>query len=322
MRIVFHGENAATFVEGFAGLLDGQHEIIPVGDDLTESSEVENFRTADIIIGTHLDAGDPRPENARAYLIAAAGYDAVDFTCLASGAKACNCHGHERPIAEYVIAGMLAHRVPLVDADACLRKGDWAYRAGPIGNLHDELTGGTVALIGYGHISQEIARMAKTFDMRVYVANRSKVATGSLVDAYWPIDDLAGVLGEADFVVSALPLMDATAGLIGAQEFGQMKSSAVLFNVGRGGVVEEKALYEALRDKTIAGAVIDTWYIYPSAENDTPHPSEYPIHELDNVIMTPHMSGWTFGTIRRRREEMAANVNRLGAGEDLKSVVF
>jgi len=101
-----------------------------------------------------------------------------------------------------------------------------------------------------------------------------------------------------------------------------MKSGAIVFNVGRGGVVEEKALYEALRDKTIAGAVIDTWYVYPSPENDAPYPSEYPIHELDNVIMTPHMSGWTHGTIRRRREEMAANVNRLVAGEPLKSEVF
>ena len=323
MRIVFHGENAATFTEGFRDLLDGgDFEIIRVGDDLTDAGEIESFRNADIIVGTHLDANDPKPEKARVYLIAAAGYDPVDFACLAPGATACNCHGHERPIAEYVISGMLAHRVPLVDADRRLREGDWAYRAGPIGNLHDELTGGTVALVGYGHISQEIARMAKTFDMTVHVANRSPVAPSEFVDAYWPMDDLAGVLREADFVVSALPLMDATAGLIGANEFSQMKSSAVLFNVGRGGVVEEKALFEALRDKTIAGAVIDTWYVYPSVENDAPHPSDYPIHELDNVIMTPHMSGWTHGTIRRRREEMAANVNRLVTGESLKSVVF
>ncbi|MBT3361773.1 MAG: phosphoglycerate dehydrogenase, partial [Rhodospirillales bacterium] len=247
MRIVFHGENAATFVEGFSDLLDGDHQIMSVGDALTDAGEIECFRTADIIVGTHLGADDPRPEKAQAYLIAAAGYDAVDFARLVPGAKACNCHGHERPIAEYVVAGMLAHRVPLAEADKRLRDGDWAYRAGPIDNLHDELTDGTVALIGYGHISQEIARMAKTFDMKVLVANRSPVATGDLVDAYWPIDDLAGVLGEADFVVSALPLMDATAGLIGADEFRQMKSSAVLFNVGRGGVVEERALYEALR---------------------------------------------------------------------------
>ena len=321
MRIVFHGENAATFVQGFRVLLDGEHEIQQVPDDLTDAEEIGRFQNADIVVGTHLSADDPAPEKARLYLIAAAGYDAVDFACLAPGAKACNCHGHERPIAEYVIAGMLSHRVPLIDADRRLRKGDWAYRAGPIDNLHDELTGGTVALIGYGHISQEIARMAKTFDMKVYVANRSPVETGGLVDAYWPIDDLAGVLGKADFVVSALPLSDSTAGLIDAGAFAQMKSNAVLFNVGRGGVVEEKALFEALRDKTIAGAVIDTWYIYPSAENGSPHPSGYPIHELDNVIITPHMSGWTHGTIRRRREEMAANVNRFAAGEALKSVV-
>ncbi|MBL6929502.1 MAG: phosphoglycerate dehydrogenase [Rhodospirillales bacterium] len=322
MRIVFHGENAATFVEGFSDLLEGDHEFVSVGDALTDAGEIECFRTADIIVGTHLSADDPKPENARLYLIAAAGIDAIDFTCLAPDAKACNCHGHERPIAEYVVAGMLAHRVPLMDADKRLRKGDWAYRAGPIGNLHDELTGGTVALVGYGHISQEIARMAKTFDMVVHVVNRSPVATGELVDAYWPMDGLGEALREADFVVSALPLMDATAGLIGNDEFNQMKSSAVLFNVGRGGVIEERALYEALRDKTIAGAVIDTWYVYPSPESDTPHPSDFPIHELNNVIMTPHMSGWTHGTIRRRREEMAANVNRLAAGEALKSVVF
>jgi phosphoglycerate dehydrogenase-like enzyme len=81
------------------------------------------------------------------------------------------------------------------------------------------------------------------------------------------------------------------------------------------------ALYEALEQKQIGGAVIDTWYVYPKDANDAPYPGNYPFHRLDNIIITPHMSGWTWGTIRRRQRVMAENIHRLEKGEPLLNIV-
>lgn len=322
MRIVFHGENAATYMDEFEAFLDGEHQITRIADDITRKDDIGTFENADIIIGTTLNSEHPKPHKLGLYLVAAAGTDTVDFECLPTGVSACNCHGHERSIAEYVLTGLLLSRVPMIDADRKLRAGDWFYRAGPPENLHRDLTGSTIGLIGFGHISREIAELVKALGLKVHVANRSPVETSDIADAYWPFERLAAFMSSADFIVCALPLLSETEGLVDAAAIAAMKPEAVIFNVGRGGVIEERALYEALRDKHIAGAVIDTWYVYPTDENPTPHPSVYPFHDLDNVIMTPHMSGWTDGTIRRRQMEMADNINRFVSGEPLKSVMF
>jgi phosphoglycerate dehydrogenase-like enzyme len=100
-------------------------------------------------------------------------------------------------------------------------------------------------------------------------------------------------------------------------ELAAMRSAAIIINVGRGAVIDEAALYGALKAKRIGGAVIDTWYVYPNAENEHLLPARLPFHELDNVTMTPHMSGWTHGTIRRRRETIADNINRCASGRNL-----
>jgi D-isomer specific 2-hydroxyacid dehydrogenase, NAD binding domain len=91
--------------------------------------------------------------------------------------------------------------------------------------------------------------------------------------------------------------------------------------VQRGRTIDEKALYEALLSKRIAGAVIDTWYRYPESGRTDGYPSTLPFHELPNVVMTPHMSGWTLGTIRRRQKAIAENIKRLVRGEPCANVV-
>ena len=85
---------------------------------------------------------------------------------------------------------------------------------------------------------------------------------------------------------------------------------------------EEQALYEALQTQQIGGAVIDTWYVYPKDEDDTPCPGNLPFHKLNNVVITPHMSGWTWGTIRRRQQVMSENIHRLDEGNVLLNIVL
>jgi phosphoglycerate dehydrogenase-like enzyme len=112
-----------------------------------------------------------------------------------------------------------------------------------------------------------------------------------------------------------------TAGIVNAASFAAMRASAVILNVGRGPTIDEQALYEALRDRRIAGAVIDTWYAYPSPGNPSVLPSKLPFHELPNIVMTPHMSGWTTGTINRRRVTIADNIARRRDGRPCVNVV-
>jgi phosphoglycerate dehydrogenase-like enzyme len=87
-------------------------------------------------------------------------------------------------------------------------------------------------------------------------------------------------------------------------------------------VIDEAALYAALKARRIGRAVIDTWFIYPNAEHTNPLPAHLPFQELDNVVMTPHMSGWTYGTIRRRQGTIADNINRLASGNALRNRIL
>jgi phosphoglycerate dehydrogenase-like enzyme len=128
-------------------------------------------------------------------------------------------------------------------------------------------------------------------------------------------------LPDCDFLLIACPLTEETRGLIDARRLALMKRSAVLINVARGDIVDEDALYAALRDKIIAGAVLDTWYVYPSTAEPDPYPSRRPFHELPNLIMTPHASGWTDKLLDRRWRVMAENLDRLANGQELRNIV-
>ncbi len=321
MKIAFHGTNAENFVPGFEKFLTGSHMIRSLPDELSEPAELNYFEEAEVIVGTSLSNTLPRPKQSRLYQVAGAGYDGVDFSCLPPKCTVCNCFGHEEAITEYVMAAVLTKYVPLVEADRKLRKGGWDYQAGRPEGLRHECSGTAIGIVGYGHIGRGVARRAKAFNMEVRVANRSELIPDEIIDCYYPLTELSAFLASVDVVVVALPLSQATAGLIDQQAFSAMRPDSLIINVGRGPVIDEKALYEALERKQIGSAVIDTWYVYPSESNDAPYPSNYPFHTLDNIIITPHMSGWTWGTISRRQRVMAENIHRLEKGEVLLNIV-
>ncbi|SEE90456.1 Phosphoglycerate dehydrogenase [Rhizobiales bacterium GAS191] len=320
MVIVFHGENAASFSGGFSDLLDLPADVIVLSDVLASAADRKTYAAANVVVGTKYDASLPHPERLRLFHVPGAGYDAVDFAALPPSAVVCNCFGHEQAIAEYVMAALLSRHVPLIDADRRLRNRDWAYWAGAPERAHEEIAGKTIGLLGFGHIGKAIAARAKAFEMNVHVANRSPI-TSQLVDRSFTLDDLTEFWGTADFIVVSVPLTPETQGIVGAEAFASMRQSAVILNVGRGPTIDEKALYDALRNERIAGAIIDTWYRYPGPEQAEILPSALPFHELRNLIMTPHMSGWTHGTIRRRQRTIADNVMRRARGEACVNVV-
>jgi len=321
MLIVFHGENAASFNGGFSDLLDLPADVIVLSDVLGNAGDRQAYAAADVVVGTKYDADLPRPERLRLFHVPGAGYDAVDLAALPKSAVVCNCFGHEQAIAEYVMAALLSRHVPLIDADRRLRNRDWAYWAGAPERAHGEIAGKTIGLLGFGHIGKAIAVRAKAFEMNVHVANRSRIAPSQLVDRAFTLDDLGEFWGTADFIVVSVPLTAETQGIVGAHAFAAMRPNAVILNVGRGPTIDEKALYDALHGERIAGAIIDTWYRYPLPGQEEVLPSALPFHELPNVVMTPHMSGWTHGTIRRRQRTIADNVMRRARGEVCVNVV-
>jgi phosphoglycerate dehydrogenase-like enzyme len=252
--------------------------------------------------------------------ISGAGYDQVALAALPAGCTLCNVFEHETGMAEYVMLGMLEWTIGLRAMDRRLRRGDWLgsfYKP----DFHGELAGKTLGIVGYGHIGSEVARRARAFDMRVGAITRTP-RRSDLLDWAAPMAELDARLPECDFALLACPLNDETRGLIDRRRLALMKPSAVLINVARGDVADEGALYEALRDKTIAGAILDVWYVYPSAGNAEPLPGNRPFHELDNVIMSPHASGCTDKLLDRRWSVMAENLERFAAGQDLRNVVL
>jgi len=321
MRIVFHGENAASFSHDFQRLVGETAQISVLSDGLTDRAHIQAYVAAEVIVGARFSGDLPRPRQLQLFHVPGAGYDAVDLDAIPDSAVVCNCFGHEQAIAEYVMAALLERHVPLVDADRHLRQGHWTYTAGSPERVHGELAGKTIGLLGFGHIGKAIAARAKAFEMKVHVANRSPVPASSSVDRSFALNKLGEFWSSADFFVVSVPSHADTAGMVNAESFAAMRASAVILNVGRGPTIDERALYEALKDRRIAGAVIDTWYSYPSLDQPSILPSRFPFHELPNVVMTPHMSGWTSGTINRRKQTIADNISRRAAGRPCINVV-
>ena len=321
MRIVFHGENAASFSRDFQRLVGEAAQISVLPDGLTDRAHSQTYAAADVIVGASFSGDLPQPRQLQLFHVPGAGYDAVDLDAMPDSAVVCNCFGHEQAIAEYVMAALLERHVPLADADRHLRKGNWTYAAGSPERVHGELAEKTIGLLGFGHIGKAIAARAKAFEMKVHVANRSPAPTSSLVDRSFGFNRLGEFWSSADFFVVSVPSNADTIGIVNVESFAAMRASAVILNVGRGPTIDERSLYDALKDRRIAGAVIDTWYNYPSPDHPSVLPSKFPFHELPNVVMTPHMSGWTTGTINRRKQTIADNISRRAAGIPCVNVV-
>jgi len=175
------------------------------------------------------------------------------------------------------------------------------------------LPGCTLGLVGLGAIGTAIAERARAFGMKV-LAVRRRPGRGAVVDAEWGRERLPELLERSDFVVLCAPQTAETSGMIGAAELARMKRGAVLINIGRGALVDEPALIEALRAGRIAGAGIDVMA-------EEPLPESSPLWSMPQVIVTPHVSGMGPHYWERAMELFAANLERWLAGAPLENVV-
>jgi phosphoglycerate dehydrogenase-like enzyme len=317
--VVLFGYNAAERADDLRPLLASEWRIVPVPEGADRATMAGAFAEAEAMFTHRFDSELPPVPRLKLLQVPGAGYDPIDLAAVPKGCAVCNVHEHETGIAEYVLLGMLEWTIGVAAMDRQLRRGDWTGSAlkGP---FHGELAGKTLGIIGFGHIGREVAIRARAFGMRLGAITRTP-RPSELVDWVVPMSELDARLPDCDFLLIACPLTAETRGLIDSRRLALMRRSAVLINVARGDIVAEDALYAALKGKTIAGAVLDTWYVYPSASEPNPHPSRRPFHELANVIMTPHASGWTDKLLDRRWRVMAENLDRLANGQELRNVV-
>jgi len=265
------------------------------------------------------------PEAPRVKLLqsVAAGIDLIDVPSLPPGVTVCNVAGHEQAIAEYVLMTMLAWQHRLLDIAAAFRGGVWSTGGGAGGGpTHGEILGKTIGIVGYGKIGREVAKRAVGFGCQVIAANRSPIADKGDASGIYPLGELDRMLPLCDVVVIAAGLGPETTRLIDGRRLGLMKPNAFLINIGRAGILDEEALYTALKDKRIGGAAIDVWWQYPTADEPNRRGSRLPFHELPNVILTPHCSSATDGARDRRFSTVAGNLDRYVRGEKLTNVVM
>lgn len=210
--------------------------------------------------------------------------------------------------ADLTFALLMATARRLSEASRALRAGEWKAWT-PLGFTGHDVYGATIGIIGMGRIGEAVARRAKGFNMNVLYHNRTRRRFEDFV--YSDLDEL---LSHSDFVVLLIPYTEQTAGMIGERELGLMKNTASLINVARGGIVDEKALEEALKTGSIWAAGLDVF-------ETEPVPADHPLLSLPNVTVTPHIGS---ASIQARHAMMQLNAEAIHAclsGNDIKNRV-
>ena len=232
-----------------------------------------------------------------------------------------NIHHNAPMVAELAVALLLAAAKFVVPFDRALRRSDWGPRYEETPSVL--LSGKTCLILGYGEIGQRVARVCRALGMTILATRLNPHAGDETAHEVHPPSALPELLPRANALVVCLPLTPETKGLIAEDELALLPKDAVLVNIGRGRIVDEGALYAALRNRRIAAAGLDVWYNYPADEESrgsTP-PSEYPFGELDNVVMSPHRGGSVVETEQLRAEALAEMLQIAAAGQPLPNKI-
>jgi len=299
-------DEAISLIEEYADVEVYESEEEPAPYDLI----LEKVRDIDGLLCLLTDKIDARiieaGERLKVISNYAVGYDNIDVEVATKrGIYVTNTPGVlTETTADLAWAILMAIARRVVEADKYVRAGRWVHAWGPKMMLGSDVHGKTLGIVGLGRIGSAVARRAKGFNMRViyYDVFRREDLERELGLEYKPLEEL---LKEADYVTLHVPLTKETYHLIGERELDLMKPTAYLINTSRGAVIDQKALYKALKERRIAGAALDVFEKEPIDPDD-------PLLELDNVVLTPHIGSASIET----RKKMA-----MIAAENLVSVL-
>ena len=267
---------------------------VQVYEDSTNAELIERIQGARVVVTKELpvsaDLLSQFPDTVELIVEAGTGYNNIDLDAAKKkGITVCNipAYSTER-VAHTVIMMILNFASTMQQQIGMLAKGDRSNFTKYLQVSHTEVNGKTLGVVGAGHIGMEVIKVAKALGMNILVHTRTPKADGDGI-RYVSLDEL---LENSDYISLHCPLNDQTKHLINTETIGKMKPNAVIVNTGRGPLINERDLCEALAAKRIAGAGLDVQEVEPPAEDS-------PLYTLDNVIITPHM-GWKGLETRQR----------------------
>ena len=267
---------------------------VQVYDNSTNEELIERIQGARVVVTKELPVGadllSQFPDTVKLIVEAGTGYNNIDLNAAKErGITVCNipAYSTER-VAHTVIMMLLNFASTMQKQIGMLAKGDRSNFTKHLQVSHTEVNGKTLGVVGAGHIGMEVIKVAKALGMNILIHTRTPKADGDGI-RYVSLDEL---LENSDYITLHCPLNDQTKHMINTETIGKMKSSAVIINTGRGPLINEADLCEALAAKRIAGAGLDVQEVEPPAEDS-------PLYTLDNVIITPHM-GWKGLETRQR----------------------
>ena len=267
---------------------------VQVYDDSTNEELIERIQGARVVVTKELPVGadliSQFPDTVKLIVEAGTGYNNIDLNAAKErGITVCNipAYSTER-VAHTVIMMILNFASTMQKQIGMLAKGDRSNFTKHLQVSHTEVNGKTLGVVGAGHIGMEVIKVAKALGMNVLVHTRTPKADGDGI-RYVSLDKL---LEHSDYITLHCPLNEQTKYMINKEAISKMKTSAVIVNTGRGPLINEADLCDALAAKRIAGAGLDVQEVEPPAEDS-------PLYTLDNVIITPHM-GWKGLETRQR----------------------
>ena len=267
---------------------------VQVYDDSTNAELIERIQGARVVVTKELPVGadllSQFPDTVKLIVEAGTGYNNIDLNAAKErGITVCNipAYSTER-VAHTVIMMILNFASTMQKQIGMLAKGDRSNFTKYLQVSHTEVNGKTLGVVGAGHIGMEVIKVAKALGMNILIYTRTPKADGDGI-RYVSLDEL---LEHSDYITLHCPLNDQTKYMINKEAISKMKPSAVIVNTGRGPLINEADLCEALAAKRIAGAGLDVQEVEPPAEDS-------PLYTLDNVIITPHM-GWKGLETRQR----------------------
>ena len=267
---------------------------VQVYNDSTNAELIERIQGARVVVTKELPVGadllSQFPDTVKLIVEAGTGYNNIDLKgAKERGITVCNipAYSTER-VAHTVIMMILNFASTMQKQIGMLAKGDRSNFTQHLQVSHTEVNGKTLGVVGAGHIGMEVIKVAKALGMNILGHTRTPKADGDGI-RYVSLDEL---LENSDYITLHCPLNDQTKHIINKEAIGKMKPSAVIVNTGRGPLINEADLCEALAAKRIAGAGLDVQEVEPPAEDS-------PLYTLDNVIITPHM-GWKGLETRQR----------------------
>jgi len=295
MDILVHTHLAQEFPEPFLSLVQkfSFHRWTILEDNQRPS--VDALSSAQVYIGGPLDEQSyTQATNLKLHVLPYTGVNGFPFALLKQRSIAlANNHGNAPAVAERALALALGVSGRLVEFHNDLACGNWHRNPPPqpLFDLWTSLVGARVSILGTGAIGTTFAQLISGFGAEI-IGWRKNVSLGIPKGFSGLSPDLESALRNKDLILVALPLTSQTKGLLGAQELEWARGSIVV-NVSRGSILQEKALYEALENRTLRGAGIDAWYQYPSPPWSSSSPSVYDFASLPQVVLSPHAGSHT-----------------------------